>query len=71
MAIYRYRFRDEAKGIEETRERNFAHDKQAIDNAAAIIAGHDADRMEIWRGPRLVQWFGPVASPDHPKSMRR
>ena len=70
MAIYRYSFRDRAKGIEETRERNFAHDKQAIDNAAAIIAGHDSGRMEIWLGARLVQSLEP-GSPLDPKSARR
>ena len=70
MAIYRYCFRDGSKGIEETRERNFAHDKQAIDNGAAIIAGQASERLEIWRGARLVQSFGPVSSPD-PKSAPR
>jgi hypothetical protein len=70
MAIYRYCFRNGAKGIEETRERNFAHDKQAIDNGAAIVAGHDSDRMEIWLGARLVQAFEPVSSLD-PRFTRR
>ena len=70
MAIYRYCFRDGSKGTQETRERNLAHDKQAIDNGAAIIAGQASERLEIWRGARLVQSFGPVLSPD-PKSARR
>src|SRR5690348_10607669 len=70
VAIYRYSFHDGAKQTQETREANFAHDKQAIDNGAAIIAGHHSDRMEIWRGTRLVQSFGPVSSPD-PKRQRR
>jgi hypothetical protein len=70
MAIYRYCFRDGSKGTQETRERNFAHDKQAIDNGAAIIAGQASERLEIWRGARLVQSFGPVSSPD-PKSAPR
>src|ERR1043165_8565614 len=70
MAIYRYSFRDEANGTKETREGNFAHDKQAIDNGAAITAGPQGEEMESWRGPRLVQSFGPVSSPD-PKTSRR
>ncbi len=70
MAIYRYSFRDEANQTKETREGNFAHDKQAIDNGAAIIAGHHSERMEIWRGTRLVQSFGPV-SPADPSPSRR
>jgi len=70
MAIYRYSFSDEAKQTKETREGNFAHDKQAIDNGAAIIAGQASERLEIWRGARLVQSFGPVSSPD-PKSAPR
>jgi len=70
MAIYRYSFHYGANQTKETREGNFAHDKQAIDNSAAIIAGHQGERMEIWRGTRLVQSFVPVSPPD-PRPSRR
>jgi hypothetical protein len=70
MAIYRYSFRDGANQTKETREGNFAHDKEAIDNGAAIIAGHQGERMEIWRGARLVQSFGPVSAADPKPSLR-
>jgi len=70
MAIYRYSFSDESNRTKETREGNFAHDKQAIDNGAAIVAGHQGERMEIWRGTRLVQSFGPILPAD-PKPSRR
>ena len=70
MAIYRYSFRDESDQTKETHEGNFAHDRQAIENGAAITAGHHGERMEIWRGTRLVQSFGPV-SPADPRPSRR
>lgn len=71
MAIYRYCVRDGSDKIRETQERNYAHDKQAIDHAAAIITGAESERMEIWQGARLVQSSGSVSLPDRPKSMRR
>ena len=51
-------------------ERRPLLDRQAIENGAAIIAGHHGARMEIWRGTRLVQSFGPV-SPADPRPSRR
>jgi hypothetical protein len=70
MGMYRYCFHDRAQGLKEMQELNLAHDKQAIDNGAAIIAGHESERMEIWRGACLVQSFEPASSLD-PNSTRR
>ena len=65
MAIYRFCFLDKANQARATEERNYAHDKQAIDNGAAIYAGHDGDRMEIWRASRLVQSYGTAPPSPH------
>jgi hypothetical protein len=57
MAIYRFCFRGGTDQIPKAEERNFAHDKQAIENGAAIYAGHGGAGMEIWQATRLVQHY--------------
>jgi hypothetical protein len=55
MATYRFYFLDGANHTYEAEERDFAHDKEAIDNGSQMRGNRGGEcAMEIWQANRLI-----------------